>query len=279
MIKVRSRGSRSSSRQPTLPWRSSLTSTAVCTGRASTRRSSRPPLRRNDPRLPGSAAGLHAYDGHIHDYDPSVRRDRCEAAFAPCTDSRAPGPSWISRPRHRRRRHANIPNSCPAFGRAVQSRHERVLGRGYETLLPDLDFLPAVLVLTRVISKPSARILCLDLGHKAIASEGPHPRVELLGLPDARATGHSEEHLTVETEHAGDYRVGRRLWRPVAHLSHGGTPLAGRGRKGRSGGSALESRSPGTDTNHLARPAMQDCSVGVEKRAGALRPLFRCSRL
>jgi hypothetical protein len=31
---------------------------------------------------------------------------------------------------------------------------------GYETLLPDLDFLPAVLVLTRVISKPSSRILC-----------------------------------------------------------------------------------------------------------------------
>ena len=73
-------------------------------------------------------------------------------------------------------------------------------------------------MLTRVISKPSARSLCLDLGHKAIASEGPHPRVELLGLPDARAIGHSEEHLVVETDHANDYPVGSTLYGIPWHI-------------------------------------------------------------
>src|SRR5207302_169959 len=50
--------------------------------------------------------------------------------------------------------------------------------------LPDLSFLPAALVLTRVISKPAPDRLCLDLGHKALASEMPHPRVQFLNLPD-----------------------------------------------------------------------------------------------
>jgi D-serine deaminase-like pyridoxal phosphate-dependent protein len=75
-----------------------------------------------------------------------------------------------------------------------------------------------VLVLTRVISKPSSNILCLDLGHKAIASESPHPRVELMGLADARATGHSEEHLTIQTERADEFPVGTPLYGIPWHI-------------------------------------------------------------
>ena len=79
---------------------------------------------------------------------------------------------------------------------------------GYSTMLPDMDFLPAVLVLTRVVSKPGTNLLCLDLGHKAVASEDPPPRVHLLGLPDTTAVGHSEEHLVLETDRAGEFPVG-----------------------------------------------------------------------
>jgi len=74
------------------------------------------------------------------------------------------------------------------------------------------------LVLTRVISKPSSKILCLDLGHKAIASESPHPRVELMGLADARAIGHSEEHLTIETDRADEFPVGTPLYGIPWHI-------------------------------------------------------------
>ena len=90
---------------------------------------------------------------------------------------------------------------------------------GYSATLPDLDFLPAVLLLTRVISKPGTNLLCLDLGHKAVASENPPPRVQLLELPDARHVGHSEEHLVLETDRAGEFAVGSTLLRyAVAHL-------------------------------------------------------------
>jgi len=68
--------------------------------------------------------------------------------------------------------------------------------------------LPAALVLTRIISKPGRDRICLDLGHKAIASEMTPPRVKLLGLEDSRPLLHSEEHLLLETPQADKLKVG-----------------------------------------------------------------------
>jgi hypothetical protein len=51
---------------------------------------------------------------------------------------------------------------------------------GYGTELPDLPFLPSAMLLTRVVSRPGSQRVCLDLGHKAVASENPHPRVVLI---------------------------------------------------------------------------------------------------
>jgi 3-hydroxy-D-aspartate aldolase len=171
-------------------------------------------------RSPGlRAAGLHVYDGHIRDSDLAVRTTACDAAFAQLDAVRkqlvASGlevPTVVAGgtptfPIHARRAGVQCSPGTSVFW-----------DLGYETLLPDMEFLPAVLVLTRVISKPSARVLCLDLGHKAIASESPHPRVELLGLPDARAIGHSEEHLTIETDRAGEYPVGSALYGIPWHI-------------------------------------------------------------
>jgi len=89
---------------------------------------------------------------------------------------------------------------------------------GYASKLPDLEFLPAALVLTRVISKPGKNRLCLDLGHKAIASEMAPPRVQLLGLEDAKAVSHSEEHLVVETGRSKQFRVGDCLYGIPWHI-------------------------------------------------------------
>src|SRR5438876_782525 len=81
---------------------------------------------------------------------------------------------------------------------------------GYSTQLPDLDFLPAAVLLTRVVSKPGATRVCVDLGHKAVASEGPHPRVQFIEpvVGDATFVGHSEEHLVFETARASEFAVG-----------------------------------------------------------------------
>ena len=73
---------------------------------------------------------------------------------------------------------------------------------------PDLPFEPAAILLVRVISKRAPHRLCVDLGHKAVASENPHPRVRFLELPDATAVMHSEEHLVLETPHAARFKVG-----------------------------------------------------------------------
>jgi D-serine deaminase-like pyridoxal phosphate-dependent protein len=89
---------------------------------------------------------------------------------------------------------------------------------GYAQGLPDLDFLPALVLLARVVSKPGGRRICVDLGHKAVASENPHPRAVFLDLPDAVAVGHSEEHLVLETDRASSLVVGGVLYAIPWHV-------------------------------------------------------------
>jgi len=89
---------------------------------------------------------------------------------------------------------------------------------GQEGVCPDHHFENAALLMTRVLSKPAPGLLCFDLGHKAVASEMPHPRVRLIGLEDAEATTHSEEHLVVKTARADDYQVGDVVYGIPRHI-------------------------------------------------------------
>jgi D-serine deaminase-like pyridoxal phosphate-dependent protein len=160
--------------------------------------------------LPGlKPGGLHAYDGHIHDSDLAVRTKNCEAAFAPVNALRQelinaglPVPRVVAGgtptfPMHSKRGDVECsPGTCVFWD------------AGYGAKFSDLDFLLAAVLLTRVVSKPGANRLCLDLGHKAVASEMPHPRVQFPNLTDAKFVAHNEEHLVVETEHAGAFKVG-----------------------------------------------------------------------
>ena len=165
------------------------------------------------------AGGLHAYDGHIHDSDLAARTQACDLAFAPVQKLREellaagrPVPLLVAGgtptfPIHARRPGVECsPGTCVFWD------------AGYGANLPDLDFLVAAVVLTRVISKPGSRRLCLDLGHKAVASEMPQPRVLFPQLPDAKPVTHSEEHLVVETEHADTFAVGSVLYGIPWHI-------------------------------------------------------------
>jgi D-serine deaminase-like pyridoxal phosphate-dependent protein len=89
---------------------------------------------------------------------------------------------------------------------------------GYGDKHVDLPFLPAALLLVRVVSKPGANRLCLDLGHKAVAAENPHPRVRFIELPDAPAVSQSEEHLVIETPRAAEFAVGDTLHGIPRHI-------------------------------------------------------------
>ena len=163
--------------------------------------------------------GLHAYDGHISDSDPAARAAACDAAFAPVLALQRellaaglPVPRIVAGgtptfPIHARRGDVECsPGTCVFWDAA------------YAGKLADLPFLPAALVLTRVVSKPGPNRLCLDLGHKAIASEMPHPRVQFLNLADAAAVVHSEEHLVVESARVGEFQVGDCLYGVPRHI-------------------------------------------------------------
>jgi D-serine deaminase-like pyridoxal phosphate-dependent protein len=170
--------------------------------------------------LPGlSPGGLHAYDGHISDPHPVARAIACDVAFEPVTAM------W------KKLLAADLPvprivtGGTPTFG--YHARRENVecspgtcvfWDAGYGSKLRDMDFIPAALVMTRVVSKPGGRRLCLDLGHKAIGSEMPHPRVAFLNLENAKPVAHNEEHLVVEADHHSDFKVGDCLYGIPWHI-------------------------------------------------------------
>lgn len=170
--------------------------------------------------LPGiTPGGLHVYDGHVRDADLAERTRHAEAAFAPvetlCRELRDAG---LPVPRI-------VAGGTPTF--PIHARHgDRECSPGtcvfwdigYATKFPDLDFLHAAVLLTRVVSKPTSDRLCLDLGYKAVSPDNPSPRVSLLDLPDATAVVHSEEHLTIETARASDFAVGDVLYGVPYHV-------------------------------------------------------------
>lgn len=163
--------------------------------------------------------GLHAYDGHLHGDDPAERDAECEAAMAPVLKLRRDLES------------AGLPvPALAAGGSPTFPCHARHADRecspgttvlwdfGYADHFPELPFRPAALLLTRVISRPIGGRLCLDLGHKAVAAENPHPRVRFPTLPDAVAVVHSEEHLVIATAEAARFQVGDELLGIPRHI-------------------------------------------------------------
>jgi D-serine deaminase-like pyridoxal phosphate-dependent protein len=165
------------------------------------------------------AAGLHMYDGHVRGPDVDARRRASDAAFAAVREMReALAAAGLDVP-------SVVAGGTPTFPfHAARDGVECSPGTtvfwdaGYASSLPDLPFEPAIVLLTRVVSRPTPDRLCLDLGHKAVASENPHPRVTLFGLEDATAVGHSEEHLVLETARAGDFPVGTPLYGVPWHV-------------------------------------------------------------
>ena len=66
---------------------------------------------------------------------------------------------------------------------------------GYQEKYPDEPFVPAGLLLTRVVSRPRRGHFTIDLGYKGIAAEMPQERRGiLLGVPHAYPWAQSEEH-------------------------------------------------------------------------------------
>lgn len=150
-------------------------------------------------------AGLHAYDGHIRDVDFTLKKEKCDAAFA-----------MVQVLNEKLKLPTIIAGGSPTF--SIHCKRENVecspgtfvyWDKGYTDLCPEQKFLPAAVLITRVISLPSANRICLDLGHKSVAAENEiGKRVFFLNAEGLKPVGHSEEHLVLEASEYHSYKVG-----------------------------------------------------------------------
>jgi len=91
--------------------------------------------------------------------------------------------------------------------------------KGYSDLCPEQPFLPAALVVTRIISLPTADRITTDLGHKSIAAENEiGRRVYFLNAPNLTAISQSEEHLVLEATIGHQYQPGDVLYGLPLHI-------------------------------------------------------------
>ncbi len=166
--------------------------------------------------------GLHVYDGQNHQVDFQERKAAVEAVWENVSRLRDELlTEGLSVPRIV----AGATGSFPIFAGFDDPEIEVCPGTcvlhdvGYGELFPDLKFTPAALVLTRVISRPDAKRITLDLGYKAIASDpAMEHRCSFPDLPDAKAVLQNEEHLVVMTDRAGEFQPGDELLAIPRHV-------------------------------------------------------------
>lgn len=163
--------------------------------------------------------GLHVYDGHNRASELLKRQEDCDRDFAKVLQMKnnltlegyqvdkiiAGGtPSF---PVHATREDTALsPGTC------------LVWDEGYGALFPDMDFIHAAILFTRIVSKPDKDILCLDLGHKSVASEMSFPRVKFLGDHSFEQVSQSEEHLVVKCKNAERYNIGDAFYAVPLHI-------------------------------------------------------------
>jgi len=158
--------------------------------------------------------GWHVYDGHIRFKDFQERKQEVHASFKPVTRLISGQDSSEI-----------IAGGSPTFSvHALNPQVDLSPGtcllwdQGYSHILPDQKFLHAAVLMTRVVSKPTNELLCLDLGHKAVASEMGHPRVHFTDLEQVEFLTHSEEHLVIQTPNAVNFEVGDVLYGIPTHI-------------------------------------------------------------
>jgi D-serine deaminase-like pyridoxal phosphate-dependent protein len=164
--------------------------------------------------------GLHAYDGHLRNPNINIRKADCDQAFALVESLKEKiVASGLNEP-------IIVAGGSPTFPiHAARSIVECSPGtfiywdKGYSEVCPEQPFVPAALVITRVISLPDATKLCLDLGHKSIAPENElSRRVFFLNAPQLKTVSQSEEHLVVEAGVDHGFKVGDVLYGLPIHI-------------------------------------------------------------
>jgi D-serine deaminase-like pyridoxal phosphate-dependent protein len=171
--------------------------------------------------LPGiQIMGFHAYDGHNHDKEIAKRKLVCEKIMADIELMISElSENEIAKP-------IIIAGGSPSF--PIYAQYPEIecspgtfilWDKGYIDNLPEQGFLPAALVITRVISILSDNKICVDLGHKSIASENElHSRIYFINTPNAKPVSQSEEHLVLEVPGKQRWEIGDILYGLPQHI-------------------------------------------------------------
>lgn len=167
-----------------------------------------------------NVVGLHAYDGHLRDPDLAVRTRQCDEGFSRVLKLQADIKNQFNRTL------PIVAGGTPSFPIHAKRRDVECSpgtfvywDKGYQSMLKEQPFLIAAIVITRIISIPTPDTICVDLGHKGIASENPiDKRVYFLNAAGLTPIGHSEEHLVLKTEGNHTYKVGDVFYGVPHHI-------------------------------------------------------------
>jgi D-threonine aldolase len=164
--------------------------------------------------------GLHVYDGHLNQPDMADRAKACNAAFSK-VEAMAEKLISLSFPVP-----IIIAGGSPTF--PIHAKREKTecspgtfiyWDKGYRDNCAEQSFLNAALVMARIVSLPAENKICIDLGHKSIASENElNKRVYFLNAPELKFISHSEEHLVAETNSGHSYKPGDVLYGMPQHI-------------------------------------------------------------
>ena len=175
-------------------------------------------------RSPGlSAGGLHVYDGHTHQEAPAERRAAVLRQLEPVLALRKtleakglPVPRIVCGGTPTFSIFAGLDIAGLECSPGTFVLHDSGYGSKYADLT---GFMPAALLLTRVMSRPTPNRVTFDLGYKAVASDPPAgKRLVLLDVPDYEPVLQNEEHLVIETPLAGGFGLGAEVFALPTHI-------------------------------------------------------------
>jgi D-serine deaminase-like pyridoxal phosphate-dependent protein len=174
-------------------------------------------------RTPGlKPDGFHIYDGHNHQESAAERQSAVETLMVPVDQMRKkveakgiPVPRLVGggTPTFPFWAKLKFPGLELSPGTFVLYDH----GYGSKFDLPGL--VPAAILVTRVVSRPTPTRVTLDLGHKAVAADPPAgKRCALLNVSDYTPALQNEEHFVIETATPGSLEPGDVVFAVPTHI-------------------------------------------------------------
>ena len=164
--------------------------------------------------------GLHVYDGHIRNPDFELKKKEAdntyrsiEVLIEKISEQHLPVPVVVCGGSPSFSVHAKRKNVVCSPGTFIYWDH------GYSMICPEQNFLPAIVIFSRIISKPSAGLVSIDTGHKAMASENEiSKRIYFLNANSLVPVGQSEEHMVLQQQDSKEYTVGDVLYGLPYHV-------------------------------------------------------------